>query len=202
MIQMAGPTLTGLKEYLLPPADENISEGEEIICDFLDDCGYDYQREVVIAGLRGDGKGHRRADFYLPKYKLYIEFFGRWNHSKEERERYREKKNVYWQNRIPCVYLYPENLGTLDHSFQRRAVREFQAHGLRKELLFFNLKTWWSDHSTEVLIVVALIYGVIYVEGLFERLFLLGFLAWGLFYLARRWHYIFRPIPDRRSRYS
>lgn len=101
------------------------SEGEEIIEMYLDDQGIKYQREVEITGLRGDTKSVRRADFYLPRYKVYLEFLGEWNTPKG-REEYHIKKDVYKNNNIPCIYIYPENLGILDFIFRKRLQKELE----------------------------------------------------------------------------
>lgn len=97
-----------------------ISEGEEFLELYFDAERYTYESEKEIRNLKGDSKSYRVSDFYLTNYGVYVEFFGRWNHSKEERERYREKKNVYRKNNIPCIYLYPENLGVIDYIFESR----------------------------------------------------------------------------------
>ena len=50
------------------------SEGELYIMDYLEDMNIKYIREVELNNLREDTASFRRADFYLPKYKVYIEF--------------------------------------------------------------------------------------------------------------------------------
>lgn len=95
------------------------TEGEKIIEYFLDDQEIKYEKEVIIPKLEGDSKTHRIADFYLPTYKVYVEFLGKWN-SVEKKWDYREKKEIYELNEIPCVYIYPDNLGTLNDIFRMR----------------------------------------------------------------------------------
>ncbi len=114
------------------------SEGEEIIEMYLDDQGIKYQREVEITGLRGDTKSVRRADFYLPWYKVYLEFLGEWNTPKG-REEYHIKKDVYKNNNIPCIYIYPENLGILDFIFRRRLRNELHRYKLKWQMLHYKL---------------------------------------------------------------
>lgn len=116
------------------------SEGEEIIEMYLDDQGIKYQREVEITGLRGDTKSVRRADFYLPRYKVYLEFLGEWNTPKG-REEYHIKKDVYKNNNIPCIYIYPENLGILDFIFHKRLQKELEKRPELKWQLF-KYKLW------------------------------------------------------------
>lgn len=91
------------------------SDGEDFVAGILDKIGEDYKREKKIYGLKGDAISYPRiADFYLPKHKIYIEFFGGWNtpnleERKTERARYMEKKRVYDLNKIKCIYLYPQS---------------------------------------------------------------------------------------------
>ena len=35
---------------------------------------------------------------------MYVEFFGQWNKDEESKERYREKKKIYHENNISCLY--------------------------------------------------------------------------------------------------
>lgn len=126
------------------PVDYQPSEGEEFIAEYFQEEGFTYEREKTITGLTGDEKSFRRADFYLPKYKLYVEFNGLWNNSKSDRERYREKKAVFAKNRIPCVYLFPENLGILYFTFPKRATKELKYHNLKRELTRMRIK-WFND---------------------------------------------------------
>ena len=95
------------------------SEGEELIGEYLQEEGIKFKSEIKIENLKNDVIPYRKADFYLPQYKVYIEFFGRWNIEKNK-EKYREKKRIYELNNIPCIYLYPENLGTINFIFKRR----------------------------------------------------------------------------------
>jgi hypothetical protein len=130
---------------LLLPMEKGMSEGEEFIRDFLDEEGFTWKSEAELRNLKGDSKSYRIADFYLPKFGLYIEFLGHWNTNAEHRERYTEKMRTYYQNGVPCVYLFPENPGTLKHSFRRRARIVLARFGMRKELLKFNLIWFWKS---------------------------------------------------------
>lgn len=96
------------------------TEGEKYIKEFFKEAGIKYDQQIPIRNLSHDTKAHRVADFYLPKYNVYVEFFGHWNTSEEHKENYRIKKRVYRQNHIPCVFLYPENLGYIDFAFDNR----------------------------------------------------------------------------------
>ena len=96
-----------------------MSEGEELIKEFLEEENIKFGQEVEINNLMGDNKSIRKADFYLLKYKVYIEFLGKWNNLEHRRE-YIKKMNVYKENNIPCIYFYPENLGIIGFLFKRR----------------------------------------------------------------------------------
>lgn len=194
---MSRPIARVVKDFLLPEEDEELSEGEEIIRDFLEDEGFTFKREVELNGLFNDSKSFRRADFYLPKYGVYIEFLGGWNNNKEERERYREKMRVYGHNGVPCLYLFPENLGTLEHSFRRRTSEVLQRHGMRRELFRFNLKCWWGDHKIELLMTAAMVYSFFAVGDLVDRFVIGAFLLWPVFYLWRAWRLYFAPVRIR-----
>jgi hypothetical protein len=114
------------------------TEGEEFIEMYFQEEGIKYEREVEIAKLVGDDKGFRRADFYLPKYKVYVEFFGM-NNVPDGRRGYYEKKAVYERNNVPCVYIYPDNLGTLGFMFKSRLKKELENHPeLKSQLFRFN----------------------------------------------------------------
>ena len=116
------------------------SEGEEFLMDFFDWEGIDFIEQDVINNLKGDSCTYRVADFYLPKYKVYVEFFGMWNLNELKKSEYREKKKVYALNDIPCIYLYPENLGIIHYSFNKRMRVVLKKYNMKKELFKFNVK--------------------------------------------------------------
>ncbi|TVZ56404.1 hypothetical protein OD91_1689 [Lutibacter sp. Hel_I_33_5] len=124
------------------------SEGELFIADYLRSENIRFEIEKKIVNLSEDTKSFRSADFYLSDYDVYIEFYGRWNHSKAERERYREKKNIYSINKVPCVYLYPENLGIIDYCFSKRFVEVLVKKNKKKELFKYRLKRLILDRGS------------------------------------------------------
>ena len=105
--------------------------GEEIIEFYLEDQEIKYEREFPIYGLKNDLKSFRRADFYLPKFKVYLEFLGEWN-KPEGRKRYQEKMYIFAENKIPCIYIFPDNLGPLDLVFRIRMNQIFNDHSQLK----------------------------------------------------------------------
>lgn len=54
----------------------NISKGEQRIMDYLNYNGIEYIYEKTFNGLRGTRGGFLSYDFYLPRYKLLIEYQG------------------------------------------------------------------------------------------------------------------------------
>jgi hypothetical protein len=78
--------------------DKSPSEGEQFIIDFLKWNRIKFKREVKINSLKGDTKSFR------------------------DRIRYKEKSMVYRQNRIPCIFIYPENLGIITYVFDKRMI--------------------------------------------------------------------------------
>ena len=138
-------------ENILKSNKENTpSEGEAFLEDYFRGTGIVFEAEKPIVGLRNDTKTYRKADFYLPKLDIYVEFFGMWNHTKEQRERYKEKKDAYFRNNIPCVYIYPENLGIIEFTFPRRAMQVLKKHNKDKELLRFKMNNLWL-HKRDIL---------------------------------------------------
>lgn len=113
------------------------SEGEEYLSDFFACMRIKFESEKKIEGLKNDSKQYRTADFYLPKFKVYVEFFGLWN--KAGNEEYKQKKEVYWMNKIPCIYIYPENLGIIGYTFDKRIQLELKKHGMTQELKKYKL---------------------------------------------------------------
>ena len=117
------------------------TEGERIIEFFLEDEGIKFEKQVKIPQLKEDYADYRVADFYMPKYKIYIEFLGKWN-DETEKAKYHRKKEVYVKNNIPCIYVYPENLGALKYLFFMRLVDEFKNHPeLKPQYIKYKLST-------------------------------------------------------------
>lgn len=131
------------KDAIFSEDNDGPSEGELYLQEYFDSEGIAYKTEVPIVGLRNDSKAYRLADFYLPNYGIYVEFLGKWFVSDAERSRYREKKRVYLENDIPCIFLYPENLGIIDFIIPSRAIKEFKKHKLTKSLWLFRMKFLW-----------------------------------------------------------
>ena len=115
------------------------SEGEIFLREFLNDEGINFHTEVKLPSLKNDYKSYRVADFYLPRYGVYLEFLGRWNRSEEDKNKYKEKIKIYEQNKVPCMFIYPENLGIIHYTFRHRLRQILKKHKMDRELFRFNL---------------------------------------------------------------
>ena len=124
------------------------SECEDLIADFLEEKDIDFERQVKISNLKNDIKSYREADFYLPKYKVYIEFLGMWdNPNPEHKIRYKKKMSVYRDNKIPCIYLWPNNLGTLDWIIRRRLRETLITHNKRAILAKYEISNYLKENA-------------------------------------------------------
>jgi len=133
------------------------SAGEDLIADFLEENAITFKRYPIVPNLTEDNKLYREADFYLPEYKVYVEFLGQWNNP-EHQSRYRQKMAVYSKHKIACVYLWPDNLGTLEWMLRRR---------IREVLLRYNkwgilLKYEWENYTKEYGFILLGIGAIIY----------------------------------------
>lgn len=168
------------------------SEGELFIKYFLEEQRFKFEQEVPMVNLLNDSKSHRRADFYLTNYKVYVEFYGRWNNTKKDREEYREKKRVFDQNNVPCVYLYPENLGIIEFSFYERLEKVLKGKGLKKELLRLRIKNFRYHHEANLffLIFSLLIMFLAFYNGEKEEYLLILFISFGGIALYQIWQLV------------
>lgn len=126
------------------------SEGEIFLKEFFLSEGITFEVEVKLPCLKEDKKAYRVADFYLTKLNVYVEFFGRWNTSEEDKNKYREKMRVYKLNNIPCIFLYPENLGIVHYSFRYRLRQVLKTHQMSKELFRFNFKLFFEERFPQM----------------------------------------------------
>jgi hypothetical protein len=157
----------------------NYSEGEEYIEWFLENNGFSFLREIEIYGLKNDTKSHRRADFYLPKYDVFVEYNGLYNESKEHRERYKEKSQVYRENNLPVIHLYSDNIGALDFYFFERLKDELYKKGKKGKIDSMELKDLLKSYDTLIyslvflVIVGGLTFGYFEMETFLAILFML-----------------------------
>lgn len=130
----------------LSPIDEELTEGEAFIAEFFREKGIKFRPQYKIENLKDDVSAeYRKADFFLPRYNMYVEFFGLWNSGETHRSRYRAKKQVYYKNEIPCIYFYPENLGIIEHAFNHRVKEELIKRRSVKELFRFRMDRFMRE---------------------------------------------------------
>jgi hypothetical protein len=135
------------KERKKSPIPEEFTEGEAYISEFFKEIGIKAKAQAKLENLKGDNKAYRLADFHIPRYNLYLEFLGQWNVSDDAKARYREKKQIYTKNNIPCIYIYPENLGIIEHAFNYRAKDELKKFKMTKELFLFRKDRFMKDRG-------------------------------------------------------
>lgn len=144
------------------------TEGEDIIEYYLEDQGIKFQREVEINGLSNDTKSYRKADFYLPKYKIYVEFLGLWNNP-ERKQEYIEKIKTYESNKVPCIYIYPENLGILGEIFYMRMHQQFKKYPtLSHQSALFTLWKFNKIFWLSVTVCAVLFFALVLIENTFN----------------------------------
>lgn len=146
-----------------------IQSSEELfITNFLEENDFIFETEKVLKNLKDDHKTYRRADFYLINYKIYVEYFGNYNASKERRAEYDKKVQIYLKNGIPTVFLYPHELGFLDYAFHTKIIKVLQIKkfNLEKQLLRYRVKRYFQKegfHNSILLIVsILMVIGVIF----------------------------------------
>ncbi len=153
-----------------------MSSEEMFISDFLEDLEIKFETEVIINNLKDDNKTYRRADFYLPKFKIYLEYFGNYNASKERRMEYDKKVQVYIKNDIPTVFIYPHELGFLEYAFHNKIIKvlKIKKFNLEKQLLQYRIKRYFQKEgflNTSVFIVsIFIVAGVIFRDDLIKDL--------------------------------
>ena len=68
--------------------------GEDLIADFFEEKGIQAKRYPELPNLDDDTKWFRKPDFFLPDYKVYVEFLGQWD-KPEHQKRYKQKMAVF-----------------------------------------------------------------------------------------------------------
>lgn len=160
----------------------NRSEGERIIEEYLKEEDIKFLPEVKISNLIGDSIPYRKADFYLPQFKTYIEFLGRWN-VESNRESYREKMRIYKNNNIPCIYIYPDNLGILDFILKNRLRDVLKKHNYKFQLFRLNYRIFQEKYAFQLIVLGVLIY---YIDNSLIRLILGAYFVFQFYIAIRR----------------
>lgn len=143
------------------------SDGERAVRVALENMGVEYVQEKKIDFLFYDDKNNRYADFFLPRYNVYIEYLGGWNKSNKqdrenERNRYLEKMAAYELEGINCIYIYPYQLN-------------FISKVLHDELSKFEKKKFYEIPVSSYFLFFSFIPLFILTIFLFFINFLLGF---------------------------
>jgi hypothetical protein len=136
---------------------DELTEGELVVEQYLIDEGIKYEVQKEIRGLKGDyDRKKRRADFYLNKFDIYVEFLGKWNSGEQFRNEYKEKMRIYATNNIACVYLWPENLGFIKQALNYRIEKELRVKNKRKQLVRFKQYQVDSELNKYIMVFVLL----------------------------------------------
>ena len=101
------PKKTKDKTYITNRGETVKSYGELKIANYLDSRGivYEYEHEFI----RKDG-GINKPDFYLPKYNIYIEYYGMCNLSKQYNFHMHLKFNTFQDENLKVINLYRKHI--------------------------------------------------------------------------------------------
>jgi hypothetical protein len=170
------------------------SEGEQFIEEYFKHQGIRFRKQETLDGLKEDSKSHRVADFYLPKYKVYVEYYGQWNMD-SEKNRYREKKQVYLKNHIPCVILYPENLGIIEFIFPKRMLDVMNRYKLEKELKRYKWKMMLEQSQFRPVLIILTLVLIAYYYPWKDKMWLtvgLGLIIYQLYFFTKEYQKLFK----------
>jgi len=169
--------------------------GEDLIADFLEEKAFNFKRYPIVPNLTEDSKFFREADFFLPEYKVYIEFLGQWN-DPDHKKRYKQKMRAYYKNTVPCIYIWPDNLGTLEWILRRR-LREVLLKYNKKFILF---KYEWNNYTQEYgLILVGLGVLIYFVKSTGWKIGISLYLLLTLYVSIKK--YVKRLIKIKKSKW-
>jgi len=89
------------------------SFGERRVTRYFDKCQFDYvyERPLVLDGITV------HPDFYLPKFDVYVEFWGFADYDVRYRKTMRLKKKLYAKHGISVISLYPKHIRNLEKVF-------------------------------------------------------------------------------------
>ena len=103
------------------------SKGERVIADYFTrhNIVYQYEADATSNDWFIFKSRISRPDFYLPKYNLFVEYWGMVDSfDRGTRDSYvrsmRWKMAQYHRNNIQFVSIYPSNLSNLDYYFRRK----------------------------------------------------------------------------------
>ncbi len=154
------------------------STEEQFLIEFFELKGYKYEFEKYKLTLNGDSKSYRVPDFYLKRYKIFVEYYGLYNSTKEIRKEYDSKSSLYIKNNIPTIFLYPHELGIIEYVFHKRMIKvlTLDKFNLKPQLIRYKLLRFFDKTlggNLAVLIFSFLfILGIINVKTGLEKEFL------------------------------
>lgn len=129
---------------------------------FFEDSNIKFVRQVKKEGLKGDSKSFRVVDYYLPKLDVYVEYLGMWHQGENHKKDIREKINVYLKNRLPTVFIYPEEIGSLEWTFHYKLVKLLSHKSFLKshkgKLIKFRLSSFLSENFSRFFLVIFLFF--------------------------------------------
>jgi hypothetical protein len=155
------------------------STEEQFLIDFFESKSIKFEFEKYrLNNLIGDEKNYRVPDFYLTKYKIYVEYFGLYNSTKEIRAAYDYKAKLYINNHIPTIILYPHELGIIEYIFHKRMIKvlkldkfQFKPQLKRYKLLRFLEKTTNGNFAV-LFISFCLMFGLLNIKTGLNKEFL------------------------------
>lgn len=131
---------------------------------------YFYQRSIKYIvqyktpKLVDDDKAYRIVDFYLPKYGVYVEYFGMYNSTKEIRANYDEKVRVYIKSNLPTVIIYPHELGFLDYAFNTKMLKVLRLEKFKSttNLFKYKIKRYMYNGKSQYFFLSLLFFAISY----------------------------------------
>jgi hypothetical protein len=178
---------------MLKFSDYEPTEGREYLEDFFTATGIAFETQKKLGHLKYDTMPTRTADIYLPEYDTYVEFSELSN--SVNNEVFQQKKELYAKNNMACVFLYPENLRTIAHNFDKQLQETFKKQQLQKALLNyqkFKFKNAPELRSRAIALGFAVL-GIIVLSLFFARLNEKGYIVLGgliLFSLFHGWQIV------------
>ena len=97
------------------------SKGEKQIADCLYQHGikYRYEPKLLVGGWFSKKKPCM-PDFYLPKYNVYIEYWGLAKKSAAYRHNMKKKMKQYQSGRVKVISIYPKDIRDLEWAMKRQ----------------------------------------------------------------------------------
>ena len=178
---------------MLKFSDYEPTEGKEFLEDFFTTVGIRFETQKKMDRLKHDPMPNRTADFYLPEYNVYVEFSETSN--RENNEFIQQKKELYAKNNIPCIFLYPENLRTIPHNFDKQLQETFREKQLQKALQDYRSFKFKNapELRSRIIFLCFAVLGIVVLSLPFFALSVKGYIVLGgliLFSLFHAWQIV------------